>query len=62
MKVIENIAVITEVSEPICDAESVMDAILSVKYETRATAFAFDKACFDEAFFRLSSGVAGEVI
>lgn len=62
MKVIDNIAVITEVLEPICDAESIMDTILSLKYETGASAFAFDKACFNEAFFRLSSGIAGEVI
>ena len=62
MTVIDNIAVITEVSEPIRDAESIMDTILSLKYETGAFAFAIDKACFDEAFFRLSSGIAGEVI
>ena len=62
MKIIENIAVITKVSEPICDAETILDTILSLKYETGASAFAFDKACFDEAFFRLSSGIAGEVI
>ena len=62
MKVIDNIAVITDVSEPICNAESILDTILSLKYETGASAFAFYKACFNEAFFRLSSGIAGEVI
>ena len=46
-KTIDNIAVITEVSEPIRDAESIMDTILSLKYETGAFAFAIDKACFE---------------
>ena len=62
MKIVENIAIITDVPEPIRDAESIMDTILSLKYETGASAFAFSKACFDESFFRLSSGLAGEVI
>lgn len=62
MKIIENIAVITTLSEPIRDAESTMDTVLSLKYENGVSVFAFDKACFDESFFRLSSGIAGEVI
>ena len=57
MKVIDNIAVITKVAEPICDAESIMVSVLSLKYETGAKAFAFSKTCFDETFFRLSSGL-----
>lgn len=62
MKIVDNIAVITELSAPILDAGTVMDVVLSLKYETGVSAFAFSKTCFDESFFRLSSGLAGEVI
>lgn len=62
MKVVDNIAVITEASELILDAESAMDTVLSLKYATGASSFALSKDCFDESFFRLSSGLAGEVI
>lgn len=57
-----NIVIITEISQLICDADTIMDTILSLKYETSLEKFAFAKACFEEDFFRLSSGMAGEVI
>lgn len=48
--------------EKILDADAIMDTLMSLKYETGCTCYAIAKSCFDESFFRLSSGVAGEVI
>ncbi len=57
-----DVAIVRALTEKIADGASAMDAALSVKYETNTEKIAFDKNCFDEDFFRLSSGVAGEVI
>ena len=53
-RIVDNVAVVTGLAERIADAES--------KYESGVTAMAFSKDCFIEDFFRLSSGIAGEVI
>ena len=57
-----NIVVIMEISPLISDADTIMDTILSLKYETGLEKFVFSKGCFSEDFFRLSSGIAGDVI
>ena len=61
-RIVDNVAVVTGLAEKIADAESAMDRVLSLKYESGVTAMAFSKDCFIEDFFRLSSGIAGEVI
>ena len=61
-RIVDNVAVVTGLAERIADAESAMDRVLSLKYESGVTAMAFSKDCFIEDFFRLSSGIAGEVI
>ena len=57
-----NVVVVAMTEEKISDADSIMDAILSLKYETGLEKFAISKDCFSEDFFRPSSGMAGEVI
>ena len=46
----------------ITDGPSAMDLLASVRYETGCSAMVLRKEQLDEAFFRLSSGLAGEVL
>lgn len=57
-----DIAVIAAESKLITDAQSALDLIMTVKYETKAERIAIDKACVTDDFFILSTGLAGEVL
>lgn len=46
----------------ISDAQSALDLMMSVKYETGARNIAIAKNCVCEEFFILSSGLAGEIL
>lgn len=64
-KKIENgivIAAVTSAEPVIEDVQSALDFIMTVKYETGAERIVINKEAIAEAFFILSSGLAGEVI
>lgn len=44
------------------DAQSALELIMTVKYEKDCSRIVLDKKCISEDFFRLSSGIAGEVL
>ena len=44
------------------DAQSAVDLIMSVRYETGCSRIAVPKPAVEEDFFRLSSGIAGEIL
>lgn len=46
----------------ITDSQSALDLIMTVKYETECSKIVLDKDAISEEFFRLSSGIAGEVL
>ena len=46
----------------ITDGQSVLDLIATVRYETHCDRLILDKASITEEFFRLATGVAGEVL
>ncbi|MFB0919719.1 MAG: DUF4180 domain-containing protein [Oscillospiraceae bacterium] len=46
----------------ITDGQSVLDLIATVSYETNADRLILDKSAITEDFFKLSTGVAGEVL
>lgn len=58
----KDIAVISSDNVLITDPQSALDLAMTVKYETGAARLVLDKALFDEAFFTLSTGLAGEVL
>ena len=43
-------------------AQDALDLISAVKFEAGCSAAIIDKSCFSEAFFDLSTGLAGEVL
>ncbi|MDR2650405.1 MAG: DUF4180 domain-containing protein [Clostridiales bacterium] len=59
---IEDIAVIHSDTPLITDAQSALDLIVSFFYERNVTKFAINKEAVSEHFFRLSTGLAGEVV
>ena len=61
IKIIGDIAVVNNETPLIADAQSARDLIISVHYEYYAAKIAIYKAAISEDFFRLSTGVAGEV-
>lgn len=46
----------------ITDAQSAMELMMLVNYETGVKNIAISKDCFTDKFFILSSGVAGEIL
>lgn len=46
----------------ITDAQSVLDFIATVRYETECERIIVDKSAVAEDFFRLSTGLAGEIL
>ena len=46
----------------ITDGQSVLDLIATVSYETHCSKLVIDKSAIAEEFFRLATGVAGEVL
>jgi hypothetical protein len=62
IKVNGNIAVVQSKEVIINDAGDAMDFIASISYEHNCTRVALCKSAVSEDFFKLSTGVAGEVI
>lgn len=58
----QNIPVIRALDAPIADVSSAIDLLASIWYETGCSAMVLPKDCLDESFFRLSSGLAGEIL
>lgn len=56
------IAVISGEGVVITDAQSALDLAMTVKYETGAENIILEKAALAEDFFRLSTGLAGEIL
>ncbi len=56
------IAVVTAASKPVSTAAEALELLMSVRYETGYQRLAVPKELFDESFFRLSSGLAGEIL
>jgi len=46
----------------IADSQSALDLIMTVKYETDCSRIVLNKSTICEEFFKLSSGIAGEVL
>jgi len=44
------------------DSQSALDLMMTVKYEKDCSRIVLDKKAISEEFFRLSSGIAGEVL
>ena len=57
----ENAAVISGGEILITDGASAVELLASARYETGCSAIILRKEQLDESFFRLSSGLAGEV-
>lgn len=58
----ENAAVISGGEILITDGASAVELLASARYETGCSAIILRKEQLDESFFRLSSGLAGEVL
>lgn len=56
------VAVVSCTQPLITDAQSALDLLLSVRFETDADLLALDKRALPEDFFRLGTGLAGEVL
>lgn len=56
------IAVITGEEKLIMDAQSALDLVMTVRYESGAEKLAIDKKAVTEDFFILSTGLAGEIL
>ena len=56
------VAVISSDDVIISDAQSALDLIMTVKYETGTDRIAINKGAVTEKFFILSSGLAGEIL
>ena len=56
------IAVVTAVPKPVSTAAEALELLMSVRYETGYQRLAVPKELFDESFFRLSSGLVGEIL
>ncbi|MDE6918007.1 MAG: DUF4180 domain-containing protein [Lachnospiraceae bacterium] len=57
-----DIAVVTSEEVVIADVQSALDLAMSIKYDTGAARIVVDKAAVCEAFFILSTGMAGEIL
>jgi hypothetical protein len=62
IRILDDIAVIRNETPLITDAQSALDITASVYYEHNVTKIAINKAAIIEDFFRLSTGLAGEVV
>ena len=56
------IAIVREPGVLITDGSSAMELLAAVRYETGCSAMVLRKEQIDEPFFRLSTGLAGEVL
>lgn len=62
IEVNNQIAIVREPGVLITDGSSAMDLLATVRYETGCSAMVLRKEQLDESFFRLSTGLAGEVL
>ena len=60
--VICGIPVVRSLEEPVAGASAAVELIASLRNETGCKKMVLSKECLDESFFRLSSGLAGEVL
>jgi len=58
----ENVVYVNSDELVITDAQAVLDLIATVRYETKCDRIIVDKCVVSEDFFRLSTGVAGEIL
>ncbi len=56
------IAIIQSEEVIITDAQSALDFIMSINYETGSRHIVINKSGISEDFFRLSTGIAGEIL
>lgn len=56
------IAIIQSDGVIIADAQSALDFIMSIQYETGCRHIVINKAAITEEFFKLSNGIAGEIL
>jgi len=61
-KLTDTVAVLRSWETPITQSGDAMDLIASARYETGCEALILPKASLSEDFFRLSTGLAGEVL
>ncbi len=57
-----NIAVVSGEEVVLADVQSALDLAMTIKYDMGAARIAIDKAAVCEAFFVLSTGMAGEIL
>lgn len=57
-----NIAIISSNEKLITDAQSALDLIMTVEYETKSNRIIISKNNICEDFFILSNGIAGEIL
>ena len=57
-----NIAYVKSENLLIEDSDTALDLMATVKYETNCEKFILDKSSVTEDFFKLSTGIAGEVL
>ncbi|MDR0596657.1 MAG: DUF4180 domain-containing protein [Clostridiales Family XIII bacterium] len=62
IKTIGDIAVVNSETPLVADAQSALDLIASVGHECGVHKIALNKAAVSEDFFKLSTGIAGEVV
>ncbi len=62
IEVKNQIAVVREPGLLIADSGSAMDLLAAVRYETGCSSMVLFREQLDESFFRLSTGLAGEVL
>jgi hypothetical protein len=62
VRVIDSIAYVESEDVLITDSQTALDLVMTVIYDKNSTRIAIDKKSISEDFFRLSSGIAGEVL
>lgn len=64
IKILDNIHIASVFnSEPIIyDVQSALDFIMTIRYEANTDRIVINKDCVAEDFFKLSSGLAGEIL
>ena len=61
-QVIQNIQVVRGLEAPIASGSNAVELIASLHHETGCEALVLAKECLAEEFFKLSTGLAGEVL
>lgn len=61
-QIVEDIAIVNSEEIVIKDAQSAIDFMMTVKYETNCEKIALNKEAIVEDFFILSKGIAGEIL